>query len=114
MARLVVLVPAEETAGWRLAGVRTEGVYDPATTGAALTRLLGDREVGIVAVDAELLAALPPSLRAQAEASVLPVIVPIPRTSEAGERDARDRLADALARAVGWHVHFQASAERAP
>jgi vacuolar-type H+-ATPase subunit F/Vma7 len=107
LARLVALVRGEEAAGWRLAGVRTEAVLDTAGTPAALARLLDDREVGILAVDATLLAALPAPLRARAEASVLPVVVPIPRSSETGEQDARDRLAAALARAVGWHVHFR-------
>jgi V/A-type H+-transporting ATPase subunit F len=109
MPRLVVLAPVEQVAGWRLAGVRTEGVRDVTGTARALLRLLDDREVGILAVDADLLAAVPEALRARAETSVLPVIVPIPSSGEKGERDLRGRLADALARAVGWHVHFRGS-----
>lgn len=106
--RLVVAVPAEMVAGFELAGADTRVVAGSEEADALLGTLFGEGERGVIGVYEPFLAGLDPGRRARLEASVAPVVVPIP-TGLAAEAAAgrRARLIARLQRAVGYHITFE-------
>jgi V/A-type H+-transporting ATPase subunit F len=98
-----VLTRRGEGLGARLAGVRVVEAARGEETGA-FRGLLGEDELGVLAVDQEVLDAVPPDDRRRKDRA-LPVVIPfsLPRRwSEAGR--GRDYVAALIRRAVGYHV----------
>lgn len=110
--RLCVAVRPGEALGLRLAGAAVEeiGAGDEA---AAFRRLLADPEVGVLAVEAALLAAAPERLLAKAHARGLPVVLSfaLPRRWDEADR-GRAYVADIIRRAVGYGVKLTGDAPR--
>jgi vacuolar-type H+-ATPase subunit F/Vma7 len=110
MAELLVIVPADRSAGYRLAGARTL----PAETGpdaarhvrAALDRHDGGEPGGVLAIDHELWLQVPVAVRRDWQLRSVPLVVPLPAEGEAGGRARQDALRDLLARAVGYEITF--------
>jgi V/A-type H+-transporting ATPase subunit F len=101
---LWVCVRPGDALGFRLAGATVEEV--PAGgEAAAFRRLLGDPHAGVVAVEEELLRAVPDRLVRRAHDAGLPVILPfaLPRSwGDAGR--GRAYVAALIRRAVGYGV----------
>lgn len=106
MAALVVVTTSELAPGFRLAGARTIESDDPATAAAAIERLIDvDRERGVIAVHEPLLDGIDAPLRRRLDHLAVPLVVALPAGTAAGAGRA-ERLADLLARAVGYELTF--------
>jgi V/A-type H+-transporting ATPase subunit F len=102
--RVLVAVRKGDGLGFRLAGATVEEVR-PGEEAVAFRRILADARVGLVAIEEELLAALPPRLVRRAHERGLPVLLPfaLPRTwGDAGRGSAY--VAALIRRAVGYAV----------
>jgi V/A-type H+-transporting ATPase subunit F len=101
--RLVVAVRPADALGFRLAGVEVEAVAPGAEADAA-RRLLGEPRTGVLAVEDEVLAAMPGRLLARARARGLPVILPFAMPRGAAEGKGSAYVAALVRRAVGYGV----------
>ncbi len=102
--RLQIVVRPGEGLGFRLAGVVTHEV-GAGEEPARFRDLLGDPALGVLAVETEVLRAVPEHLLSRAAARGLPVVLPfaLPRRyGEAGR--GREYVAALIRRAVGYHV----------
>ena len=110
--RLEMVVRPGDGLGFRLAGVTTHEV-GPGQEAARFRELLGDPEIGVLAVETEVLSAVPEPLLARAAARGLPVVIPfaLPRRyGEAGR--GREYVAALIRRAVGYHVKLGPEVKR--
>ncbi len=101
---LAVAVRPGDALGFRLAGVPTEEV-PPGGEAQSFRRLLSDARLGVLAVEEDLLAAVPARTLGRARGRGLPVILPfaLPRTwGEEGR--GRAYVAALIRRAVGYAV----------
>jgi V/A-type H+-transporting ATPase subunit F len=104
--RLAVAVRPGDGLGFRLAGASVEEVAAGAEV-AVFRRLLSDPRTGVLAVEEELLSAVPPRLLRRIRDRGLPVILPfsLPRRwGEAGR--GRAYVAALVRRAVGYAVNL--------
>lgn len=102
--RLAVVVRPGDALGFRLAGVPVEPIA-PGEEAAVFRRLLSDPQVGVVAVEEELLGAAPPRLLARARQRGLPVVLPFALPRRLGEEGpGRAYVAALIRRAVGYGV----------
>ncbi|GAO04355.1 V-type ATP synthase subunit F [Anaeromyxobacter sp. PSR-1] len=102
--RLAVAVRPADALGFRLAGAPVEAV-GPGEEAAAFRRLLGDAEVGVLAVEEELLRAVPERLLARVRERGLPVVLPFALPRRLGEEGrGRAYVAALIRRAVGYGV----------
>lgn len=106
MGSLVVITTSELAPGFRLAGARTIAADDPSSAAHELARLIDvDREQGVIAVHEPLLEHLDAPLRRRLARLAVPLVVALPAGTDTGTGRA-DRLADLLARAVGYELTF--------
>lgn len=105
---LAVVVRPEDALGFRLAGAR---VVEAARGGeaAAFRPLLSEPRTGVVAVDEDVLAAVPAHLLRRARERGIPVLLPfaLPRRREEGR--GRAYVAALIRRAIGYGVKLGAS-----
>lgn len=90
--------------GFRLAGAEVVEVA-PGEEAARFRALLSEAQLGVLAVESELLAAVPEALVRRAAARGLPVLLPfaLPRRyAEAGRGEAY--VAALIRRAIGYHI----------
>ncbi len=101
---LAVAVRPGDGLGFRLAGAAVEEV-PPGGETAAFRRLLADPHAGVLAVEEELLKAVPARVLRRARERGLPVILPfaLPRTI-AEEGRGREYVAAIIRRAIGYSV----------
>lgn len=102
--RLVVAVRPGDGLGFRLAGARVEEIPAGGEP-AAFRALLAEPDLGVLAVEEELLRAAPERLVRRARARGVPVLLPFPlprRWGEAGR--GREYVAALIRRAVGYGV----------
>lgn len=93
MKHLAALGSEEFVLGFRLAGLKRTEAALPEEFPQRLERLLGDKDVGIVIVNAHDLARLPPGTRRRALDSIDPVVIQI---GEAGEDELREKVKRAI------------------
>jgi len=100
----VVAVRPGDALGFRLAGARVEGV-PPGEEAAVLKRISGDASSSVLAVEEEVLAAMPERLVRRVRDRGLPVILPfaLPR-HWSDEGRGRAYVAAIIRRAVGYGV----------
>ncbi len=101
---LAVAVRRADALGFRLAGAAVREV-EPGEEPAAFRALLADARLGVVAVEEEILRAVPPHVLGRARQRGVPVVLPfaLPRRwGEAGRGEAY--VAAILRRAVGYAV----------
>jgi V/A-type H+-transporting ATPase subunit F len=109
---LAVAVRPGDALGFRLAGAAVEEVA-AGDEAAAFRRLLSDARTGVLAVEEELLRAVPARLLRRAHEAGLPVILPfaLPRRwGDAGR--GRAYVAALIRRAVGYAVKLGAGVEQ--
>jgi V/A-type H+-transporting ATPase subunit F len=101
---LAVAVRPGDALGFRLAGARVEEVAEGGEA-AAFRRLLSEPRAGVLAVEEELLRAVPPRLLRRARDAGLPVVLPfaLPRRWGDAQR-GRAYVAALVRRAVGYAV----------
>lgn len=104
--RLAVLVRPEDARGFQLAGARVVGAA-PGEELAVLRELLADPGLGVLAVEEELLARIPPRLRRRVRERGLPVLLPFALPRRYGEPGrGRDYVAALIRRAIGYAVRL--------
>jgi vacuolar-type H+-ATPase subunit F/Vma7 len=104
---VVVVVPAELENGFRLAGVETLAAGSPEQALEAVETLLAEPAGAVIAVYEPYLREAAPRQRTAYEASVSPVIVPLPAgLAGRDEEGERARISAMLSRAVGYHITF--------
>lgn len=110
--RLEMVVRPGDGLGFRLAGVTTHEV-GRGEEAARFRDLLGDPEIGVLAVETEVLGAVPEHLLARAAARGLPVVLPFALPRRYGEPGrGREYVAALIRRAVGYHVKLGPEGER--
>lgn len=106
-ARLVVISPADLADGFRLTGVATFVAEDAVQTEQLISKLLRDKERGVIAIYAPLFAGLDRDLQRRLRSSVTPVVVELPPgIGLEADEVRRTRLAERLQQAIGYHVTF--------
>lgn len=94
MSKGIAALGSEEfVLGFRLAGVKRTEASLPEEFQQRLEKLLADREVGIVIVNAQDLARLPAGLKRKATDSLDPVVI---RIGDAGGDDLREKVKRAI------------------
>jgi V/A-type H+-transporting ATPase subunit F len=108
---LAVAVRPGDALGFRLAGAQVEEIPH-GQEAAAFRRLAGDPHVGVLAVEEQLLQAIPSRVLSRARERGLPVVLPFPlprRWGDAGR--GRAYVAALIRRAVGYGVKLGAGGE---
>lgn len=102
--RVHVVTRPALAAGFRLAGLSVTEAADTMATAAALRRLAGDSDTGVVLVDGWLYDGLPRELVARLERQALPVIAPVPPPDWNEEAHAEAYVLEILRQAIGYRV----------
>ena len=101
---LAVAVRPGDALGFKLAGAAVEEIA-PGGEAAGFRRLLADPRIGVLAVEEELLQAVPERLLRRARDAGLPVILPFALPRRWGEEGrGRAYVAALIRRAVGYAV----------
>ena len=104
---LVVAVRPGDGLGFRLAGARVEEVA-PGEEERRLGPLLAAPDAGVLAIDEELLAAVPAPLVERAGRSGVPVVFPFALPRRLGEPgQAGSYVGMLVRRAIGYHVRLR-------
>ncbi|MEA1904143.1 MAG: V-type ATP synthase subunit F [Actinomycetota bacterium] len=104
---VIAVVPPELETGFRLAGVETVAAGTAQEAVEGLEGLLAEETHGVIAVYEPFLDRASPASRATFEASLSPVVVPLPAGLEAHDEEShRVRISAMLSRAVGYHITF--------
>lgn len=107
MGRFVAVTTAELAAAYRLAGVTTVVVGDPAAAAQAVDDLDRAGERGLIAVHEPFWTALPAVVRQRYAARLSPLVVALPAGPAVDEHETRSEdLRTALAAAVGYEFTF--------
>jgi V/A-type H+/Na+-transporting ATPase subunit F len=101
---LAVAVRPGDALGFRLAGATVEEI-EPGGEAQSFRRLLADARLGVLAVEEELLAAVPARVLGRVRERGLPVILPFALPRSLGEEGrGRAYVAALIRRAVGYGV----------
>lgn len=103
---LLVVVPLDVAAGFRLAGTRTAVADSPEHAVHLVDSELSSGFRGVVAVAAQLWADVPPRTRVAWESSTVPLVVALPAETSEPAQARRERVRDLLARSVGYEITF--------
>lgn len=106
MARLVVLANEALGDGFRLAGPETVVAREGQAAATELRRLMAAGDTGLVLVTADLWASVEERLRATAERSARPIVLPIPAGVVADLTTRRQLLSEMLQRAIGYRIEL--------
>lgn len=109
MLKLVVITDPTLSPGFRLAGVDVQTAGTTEEARRMLLALMDEGETGVVAVNADYLAALDEPTRRRIDASYKPVVVGLPSAAAAARAERRTRhLAELIRRAIGLRITFRA------
>ena len=110
MSRVLAVVREDLAAGFALAGVEVTRCADADDARTAMTAALGGSIYGVVIVEQELLSAMDETTRAEAAASIVPLVVAVPgemRWRDVEEAPADDYVARLVRRAVGYQLNLR-------
>jgi V/A-type H+/Na+-transporting ATPase subunit F len=109
--RLVVALRPGDALGFRLAGARVEEIA-PGEEAAVFRRLALDPQVGVLAVEEDVLARVPERALRRAHERGIPVVLPFALPRRWGEEGrGRAYVAALIRRAVGYGVKIGAGRE---
>lgn len=112
MADIVMIVPPDFEAAFRLAGARVLAAADASTARALLTEALADPDAGVVGYADVFDEALNAADRRSIERRYRPVVVPVPTSpARAPEGSRRAYLLDLIRQAIGYRVVLGHGAE---
>lgn len=110
---MVVVVPSELEAGFRLAGVQTVKADTGEEAETSVQELIARESGAVIGVYEPFLAAMSARERAAFESSLSPVVVPLPAGMDRHDEEShRARIAAMLSRAVGYHITFGEGGEQ--
>ena len=111
MAKLVVITDPTLAAGFRLAGVEVHTASTADEARRLLLTLMEEGEAGVIAMNANYLAALDEITRRRLAASYKPVVVGLPTGIPVAPEESRSRqLAELIRRAIGVRLTFRGEA----
>lgn len=102
MYKIVVVTDPETGDGYRLAGASVIEVQNPEEAEKAITPVLNDETIGIVAVREDFMACLDKALLSRIEHCYHPIIIPIPSPQVGGSMGGYIELL--LKRAIGYNI----------
>ncbi|GAA4738997.1 hypothetical protein GCM10023328_19870 [Modestobacter marinus] len=111
-ADLLVIVPADTAAGFRLAGTRTVVAGDPDTVRQVVDREIAGGSRGVIAVAERTWAELPAAVRADWSSRSVPLVLPLPAEDSGAAGTRRSRVQELLARSVGYEITFSPGGTR--
>ena len=103
---LLVVVPAAAAAGFRLAGARTVVAADAGQARALVEAELATGSRGVIAVSAQLWAAIAPRVTAAWQTQTAPLVIALPDEAAEPAETRRARMHELLARSVGYEITF--------
>lgn len=106
MARLVVLANESLGDGFRLARPETIVARPGVAAATDLRRLIAAGDTGLVLVTADLWASVDERLRALAERTARPIVLPIPAGVVTDFTTRRQLLDEMLQRAIGYRIQL--------
>ncbi|MBI3962026.1 MAG: hypothetical protein HY335_04660 [Deinococcus sp.] len=107
MSRLLVVARPSLVPGFHLAGVEAFAAADAQAAQRLIADWLEAGEVGLLAIDDELLAGFDPAFRRQLEAADHLPYLAIPSGEPRGPEGARQQqIAELIRRAIGFHITF--------
>ena len=106
MARLVVLAGESLGDGFRLGGPETIVARRGVAAATELRRLMAAGDTGLVLVTADLWASVDERLRALAERTARPIVLPIPAGVVTDFTTRRQLLDEMLQRAIGYRIEL--------
>lgn len=108
MAKLAVITDRALAPGFAMAGVDVYSADSAAEARRILLTLMGEPDVGVIAVYTAYLSALDAKTRRRVDQSCKPVVVAIPSgvPTEAGERRSEE-IAEMIRRAIGFRIRFR-------
>jgi V/A-type H+-transporting ATPase subunit F len=108
MSRLLIVTRPSLASGFRLAGVEAYAAASAAAAQQLIAGWIEAGESGLLAVDDEVLAGLPPVLRRRLDAAVHLPYVALPSSQAPGQESAvRQQMAELIRRTVGYHITFR-------
>lgn len=108
MSRLIVITRAALLPGFQLAGVDAYGVEEIETAQELIEHWLKDEEVGLLAIDEDILAHLDSSLIKLLDNSDKLTYLIIPGGGPLGQEISRKhRITEMIRRAIGSHITFR-------
>lgn len=104
---VIVVIPPELETGFLLAGVETVAAGTAQEAIEALDHLMDESSSGVIAVYEPFFGQASSHRQAAYDASVSPVVVPMPAgLEERDDQSHRVRISAMLSRAVGYHITF--------
>jgi vacuolar-type H+-ATPase subunit F/Vma7 len=108
MAKLAVITDPTLAPGFRLAGVEVHTAGGPDEARRLLLALMDEGEAGVIAVNANYLAALDELTRRRIDESYKPVVVGLPTAvAIAPEEQRRRQIVELIRRAIGFRITFR-------
>jgi len=105
MSKLCVITNRSLADGFRLAGVEVYAADTAEMARSALSSLIRDEDVGMVAIDADFYNALDSRTRARLESRYKPVVIAIPAPTRMVPGERRSRyISDLIQRAIGLKI----------
>jgi vacuolar-type H+-ATPase subunit F/Vma7 len=105
---VAVLCRPEIAAGFALAGLRAVEAATPADGSLQFVRLAARPEIGVILVEEEIYRQLGEDTRREMARRPLPMIVPFPGPTWAGEEArAEEYIVELLRRAIGYRVRLR-------
>lgn len=107
MGRLLVITRPQLQPGYQLAGVQAYAAAGSDEAAELIGRFLDDGEVGLLAVEEELLAGLPPELRQRMNAAAALPYLALPGGEPASTAvSAQHFVSEMIRRTVGFQLTF--------
>ncbi len=108
MAKLAVITDPSLASGFRLAGVEVHTVSSADEARRVLLGLMGEGEMGIIAINSDFLSALDEGTRRRLDESYKPVVVALPTGAAVAPEERRSRhIAELIRRAIGIRITFR-------
>jgi V/A-type H+-transporting ATPase subunit F len=105
---VVVITSGESACGFQLAGVQVRTAEDVQQARQHLVSLMGDDQVGLIALDESLMGAVDNPLRERLDRVYQPVLIPIPSRSAAEiSEERRQYIQHLIRRAVGFDIRLR-------
>jgi len=106
--RVAVLASPATSGGWQLAGLSLHEAPSAADGAAVLSRLLDDREIGVLLVEQPIYDALDADQRLALSRRPLPMVVPYPAPAWEADAPGVDAvIAELLRQAIGYRVRLR-------
>lgn len=105
--KYVVITDDMSAPGFMLSGLDVISLADPGEADKAVTEVLDDPEVGLVALNDLYIRHLSQRVRHRVERSSMPVVVPFPNMASIRAADVESYLSSVIAGAIGYRIKLR-------